>query len=157
MKRVYYYDLSIGKIGIEEEKGAISRIIFGNELKAPDVEEMETPIIKETAKQLAEYLAGKRKAFDLPLKLKGTSFQMQVWQALTTIPYGETRSYRQIAEQIGNPKACRAVGLANNRNPIPIIIPCHRVIGTNGKLVGYGGGLEIKKRLLELEAGLLSS
>jgi len=89
--------------------------------------------------------------FDLPLAPRGTPFQLKVWQALTTIPYGETRSYKQIAEQIGNSKACRAVGLANNRNPISIVVPCHRVIGANGKLVGYGGGLDVKKYLLELE------
>ena len=111
----------------------------------------ETPLNKEAATQIKEYLKGSRKDFDLPLKPEGTDFQLRVWQALLAIPYGETRSYQEIAEQAGNIKACRAVGLANNRNPIAIIIPCHRVIGKNGSLTGYGGGLEIKARLLELE------
>ena len=96
---------------------------------------------------------GKRKSFDLPLKPEGTEFQKKVWNALLDIPYGETRSYKDIAVAIGNPKACRAVGMANNRNPISIIIPCHRVIGANGSLVGYGGGLPIKIELLNLETG----
>ena len=95
-------------------------------------------------KQLDEYFAGSRKEFDIPLKLYGTEFQIKVWKALEVIPYGETKSYKDIAICIDNPKGCRAVGLANNRNPIPIIIPCHRVIGANGKLVGYGGGIDKK-------------
>lgn len=101
--------------------------------------------------QVREYLDGKRKFFDLPIQLKGTDFQLKVWETLCKIPYGETRSYKQIAENIGNPKAVRAVGMANNKNPIALIVPCHRVIGSNGKLVGYAGGLEIKEILLELE------
>ena len=119
--------------------------------KNRDFEIKETPLVKKTAAQLNEYFAGKRKVFDLPLKPEGTDFQRSVWQALLTIPFGETRSYREIAVQTGNPKACRAAGMANNRNPIVIIIPCHRVIGANGDLTGYGGGLDIKKYLLELE------
>lgn len=98
-----------------------------------------------------EYLDGDRKEFDLPLGVEGTPFQKAAWDALLTIPYGETRSYKQMAELVGNPKACRAIGLANNRNPISIVIPCHRVIGANGKLVGYGGGLHIKEQLLAIE------
>ena len=96
-------------------------------------------------------MQGKRKEFDLPLSLHGTKFQIEDWKALQTIPYGETRSYQQIAEQLGNPKACRAVGMANHRNPIAVIIPCHRVIGKNGSLTGYAEGVEIKQALLELE------
>ena len=111
----------------------------------------ETPLIKEACRQLSEYLKGERKTFDLPLNPKGTDFQKRVWRALCDIPYGETRSYKQIAEAIGNPKAVRAVGMANNRNPITIVVPCHRVIGADGKLVGYGGGLEMKEFLLRLE------
>ena len=103
----------------------------------------ETPLLREAAKQLNEYLAGKRKVFDLPLDPEGTQFQKAVWKALTGIPFGETRTYRNIAESVGNPKACRAVGMANNKNPIAILIPCHRVIGADGKLVGYAGGLDI--------------
>lgn len=110
-----------------------------------------TELIEKVSEQLREYLAGERQAFDLPLRPEGTEFQKKVWDALTAIPYGETRSYQEIAVQIGNPEACRAVGMANNRNPIPIIIPCHRVIGARGSLVGYGGGLDIKVKLLEIE------
>jgi methylated-DNA-[protein]-cysteine S-methyltransferase len=101
--------------------------------------------------QLAAYFAGDRTDFDVELSMAGTEFQRRVWQALTTIPYGETRSYRQIAHQIGAPGAARAVGLANGRNPIAVIVPCHRVIGASGDLTGYGGGLERKRSLLELE------
>ena len=111
----------------------------------------ETELILECKKQLEEYFAGKRKTFDLPLVPKGTEFQQKVWKALQEIPYGETRTYGEIAAAIGNPKAARAVGMANNKNPIGIIIPCHRVVGANGKLVGYAGGMEKKEFLLELE------
>ena len=106
------------------------------------------------ARQLEEYFAGKRRAFDIPLDLRGTEFQKRCWQELLKIPYGETRSYADIARAIGNPPAVRAVGLANGQNPIAIIVPCHRVIGSDGSLTGYGGGLEVKRRLLELEGAL---
>jgi len=106
---------------------------------------------KKAIAQLEEYFAGNRKTFDLPLKPSGTAFQMAVWRALQDIPYGQTRSYGEIAAAVGNAKASRAVGMANNRNPISIIIPCHRVIGSDGRLVGYGGGLPIKVALLDLE------
>lgn len=106
---------------------------------------------EEAAGQLEEYFGGKRTSFDIPLDLRGTPFQLQVWQALARIPYGEVRSYKQIAEAIGSPKAVRAVGGANNRNPVSIIIPCHRVIGAGGDMVGYGGGLPIKQFLLSHE------
>jgi len=109
------------------------------------------PLHKAAEEQLREYFAGRRKRFSLPLHPSGTAFQRLVWKALETIPYGETRSYGEIAAAVGNPKASRAVGMANNRNPISIIVPCHRVIGSTGKLVGYGGGLEKKEFLLELE------
>ncbi|NLX63372.1 MAG: methylated-DNA--[protein]-cysteine S-methyltransferase [Clostridiaceae bacterium] len=111
----------------------------------------ETALIRKASRQIDEYLKGDRKIFDLPIFAVGTPFQQMVWEALKTIPYGETRSYKDIAVQIGKAKACRAVGMANNRNPIAIIIPCHRVIGSKGALVGYGGGLDIKKHLLGLE------
>lgn len=104
-----------------------------------------------TFSQLKEYFEGKRKYFDIPLKIKGTPFQKKVWNALLEIPYGETRTYKQIAQNTGNEKACRAVGMANNKNPVAIIIPCHRVIGSNGRLTGYASGLEKKAALLELE------
>lgn len=109
--------------------------------------------IFEAAKaQILEYMAGKRQTFDLKLNPKGTEFQKRVWRALSEIPYAETRSYKEIAISIGNGNASRAVGMANNKNPIPLIIPCHRVVGSSGRLTGYAFGLEIKKRLLELEA-----
>jgi methylated-DNA-[protein]-cysteine S-methyltransferase len=116
------------------------------------VESNAHPLLEETARQLGEYFAGERRAFDLPLELMGTDFQRRVWTELTRIPYGETRSYADIARHIGQPAAVRAVGAANGRNPISIIVPCHRVIGTSGALTGFGGGLDAKARLLALEA-----
>lgn len=110
-----------------------------------------SPVLQETARQLKEYFAGTRNRFELELDFAGTDFQKKVWQALLTIPFGETRSYSQIATQIGNPKAVRAVGAANGRNPISIIAPCHRVIGASGGLTGFAGGLEAKQYLLALE------
>lgn len=146
---IYYYNTIIGKIGIEEENENIIAVHFG-EIK--DKKEIrETKLIKEASIQLFEYLEGKRKEFDLPLNPIGTDFMRNVWKALTSIPYGTTASYEDIAKKVNSPKACRAVGLANNKNPIPIFIPCHRVIGKNGKLVGYGGGLDIKEKLLDIE------
>jgi methylated-DNA-[protein]-cysteine S-methyltransferase len=123
------------------------RVPFAQAIDAP-----RHPLLCETKRQLDEYFAGKRRNFELPLEFRGTEFQRRVWAALLTIPYGETRTYRQIAEQIGNPLAVRAVGAANGRNPIAIVAPCHRVIGSSGDLTGFGGGLEAKARLLSLEA-----
>ncbi len=111
----------------------------------------KTAMTEAVFAQFCEYLAGKRKHFDIAYRLKGTDFQKKVWQALCAIPYGETRTYKDIALAIGNEKASRAVGLANNKNPITIIVPCHRVIGSSGKLVGYAGGLEMKSFLLDME------
>lgn len=108
-------------------------------------------LVLQIKKELDEYFDGKRKKFDIPIKMDGTSFQLKVWKALLTIPYGETRSYEDIAKQIGNDKACRAIGGANNKNPISIIVPCHRVIGKDNNLVGYGSGLDMKIKLLNLE------
>ncbi|MFC2995753.1 methylated-DNA--[protein]-cysteine S-methyltransferase [Acinetobacter sichuanensis] len=115
------------------------------------IENTQHSILLETQKQLNEYFAGQRQKFDVPLDFEGTEFQQKVWQALLTIPFGETRSYKDIAEQIGNVKAVRAVGAANGKNPISIIAPCHRVVGANGKLVGFAGGLENKDILLKIE------
>jgi methylated-DNA-[protein]-cysteine S-methyltransferase len=112
-------------------------------------------LLKETIRQLSAYFSGKLEQFDLPLAPEGTPFQLEVWRRLCEIPYGETISYGELARRIGNPNASRAVGLANGSNPIAIIIPCHRVIGSNGKLTGYGGGLPIKEKLLALERGQL--
>ena len=105
-------------------------------------------------KELEEYFAGKRRQFDFPLDLRGTDFQISCWRALVAIPYGETRSYADIARTVGKPNAFRAVGMANNRNPIAIVVPCHRVIASDGTLCGYGGGLDVKRKLLELEGAL---
>lgn len=151
MKNIFLYDTLIGKIKIEENGVAITKINF---LREEDVNLnliKETTLLKEAAKQLNQYLEGKRTLFDLPLAPQGTEFQIKVWNALKEIPWGETRSYKEIAKVIGNEKASRAIGMANNKNPIPIFIPCHRVIGANGKLVGYAGGIEIKEKLLKLE------
>ena len=144
----FTYETILGSVTFVEEDGALLAVTTHRSYEGIC---QETPLIKEACRQLSEYLKGERKTFDLPLNPKGTDFQKCVWRALCDIPYGETRTYKQIAEAIGNPKAVRAVGMANNRNPITIIVPCHRVIGANGKLVGYGGGLEMKEFLLRLE------
>ena len=120
---------------------------------APLNEARNHPVLLEAEHQLLDYFAGKRRKFSLKFDFKGTGFQKEVWQALATIPFGETRSYAQIAEQIGRPKAVRAVGAAIGKNPISIVVPCHRVIGSNGKLTGFAGGLETKASLLRLESG----
>ncbi|GAB1476715.1 methylated-DNA--[protein]-cysteine S-methyltransferase [Bacillota bacterium] len=154
MKNLFYYETIIGTLGIADDGEAVTDIFFGKDDDPADLklmEQKETKLIKEAIKQLREYFEGKRKVFDLPLKAEGTPFQKAAWDALLTIPYGEVRSYGQMARQVGNPKACRAIGMANNRNPIAIVIPCHRVTGSDGKLVGYGGGLHIKKLLLDIE------
>jgi methylated-DNA-[protein]-cysteine S-methyltransferase len=109
------------------------------------------PVLLETERQLGEYFAGKRKTFSVDLDMRGTDFQRNVWEALLAIPFGETRSYGQLAKQLGNPRASRAVGAANGRNPVSIIVPCHRVIGSSGKLTGFAGGLDVKAHLLKLE------
>ena len=142
----------LGSVTFVEEDGALLAISTHRTFEGI---EQETPLIKDAYRQLSEYLKGERKGFDLPLLIKGTTFQQQVWKALLEIPYGETRSYKQIAVAIGNPKAVRAVGMANNRNPLLIVVPCHRVIGADGKLVGYGAGIEKKEFLLRLEKSLL--
>ena len=116
------------------------------------VENSDHPILLETERQLKEYFQGSRKSFSLKLDLMGTKFQNDVWQALLAIPFGETRSYGQLARQLGNPRATRAVGAANGKNPISIVVPCHRVIGASGKLTGFAGGLKTKAHLLELES-----
>ncbi len=110
------------------------------------------PLLTQAMRELAEYFAGERQRFTLPLEPHGTAFQLRVWKVLESIPYGETRSYTWVARKVGQPKAVRAVGAANGRNPLPIVVPCHRVIGASGELVGYGGGLPLKKLLLDLEA-----
>lgn len=153
LEKIWFYQTKIGEIGIGEKHGAIVRVTFGREMGGlpPDFEMVETPLLKLAAVEILEYLAGKRKKFDVPLAPEGTPFQKSVWTALQTIPYGETATYGEIAVKVGNPKAARAIGRANHDNPIAILIPCHRVVGANGKLTGYAAGLEIKKALLEIE------
>lgn len=143
----YRINSPIGILTLAEENEALTAIIFGS----TEHETGKTALLTETAKQLDAYFDGRLKHFDVPLAPRGTEFQQKVWQQLLTIPYGKTATYGEIAAQCGNPKACRAVGGANNKNPIPIIIPCHRVIGASNKLVGYAGGLDIKQKLLDIE------
>lgn len=151
MKKGFYYETAIGVIGIAEEDSAITNVFFGNTVQPDQFEMVETPLLARAAGQLMEYLHGERTGFALPLRAEGTAFERSVWEALLTIPYGQTRSYRQVAEQIGRPTASRAVGHANGRNPVSIFIPCHRVIGADGSVTGYAGGVELKLRLLALE------
>ena len=146
----------VGQLKLVATETALVAVLWENENPnrvrlAELIENVQHPILLETQKQLNEYFAGQRQVFDLALDFEGTEFQQKVWQALLTSPFGETRSYKQIAEQIGNVKAVRAVGAANGKNPISIITPCHRVVGANGKLVGFAGGLENKDVLLQLE------
>ena len=151
MKYIWYSTFPRVNLGFIEDDGVITGIFFAGGAEDNLTPMSETPLIKRAISQLSEYFDGERTSFDLPISPSGTGFQKKVWDALLTIPYGETRSYKDIAVQIGNPKAVRAVGMANNRNPIAIVIPCHRVIGHNGSLTGYGGGLDVKAYLLELE------
>lgn len=150
MKFKHTYNTRIGLVEICADEKSLLEISFGSG-GGPGIPEVETPLIRKAREQLDEYFEGNRQTFDLPISLEGTVFQQQVWNALMEIPYGETRSYKDIAVAIGNPKAVRAVGMANNKNKIPVIIPCHRVIGSNGSLVGYAGGLDVKAQLLALE------
>jgi len=144
------FEVSEGfSLSIETGPAGVRRIEF----TSCGVNSHSSGVMREAIRQLRLYFAGHLRQFDLPLELIGTDFQKRVWNALLTIPYGETRTYTQIASQIGAPRAVRAVGAANGRNPIPIIVPCHRVIGASGSLVGFGGGLEWKRKLLELEGG----
>lgn len=154
-----FMDSSLGEIMLISNGSALTGLYLSSQkyaltIGADWLQNDELPLFAETKKALADYFAGHAVEFNMPLAFnEGTKFQKQVWQALLTIPYGETISYKELAIRIGNPKAVRAVGLANGRNPIAIIVPCHRVIGANGKLVGYGGGLPRKQQLLELETG----
>ena len=149
MEKIFFYETPVGKLCIGEEDGVIVRTTWS---KIPTEYVLEeTELILQCKMQLDEYFRGERKTFDLPLAPKGTDFQKKVWNALQKIPYGETRTYGEIAAAVGNPKGARAVGMAKNKNPIGIILPCHRVVGANGKLVGYAGGMDKKEWLLQLE------
>jgi methylated-DNA-[protein]-cysteine S-methyltransferase len=149
-------DSPVGELSLVASDRALVALVWRREAHPrafeSAAEQPEHPVLRETTRQLREYFAGKRRVFDIELDFRGTDFQRRVWSTLLTIPYGETRTYGQIAEQLGNPTAVRAVGAANGRNPISIIAPCHRVIGMNGDLTGFGGGLDAKAYLLTLEA-----
>lgn len=147
----YQVPTDLGPFGLVASETALTHLFFAGESPRFDMTLQETPLLREAGLQLNQYLHGERQQFTLPLDPAGSEFFQRAWQALIAIPYGETRSYQQIAVMVGNAKACRAVGLANNRNPLPIFIPCHRVIGANQKLTGYRGGLPLKQTLLELE------
>ncbi|MFB3814340.1 MAG: methylated-DNA--[protein]-cysteine S-methyltransferase [Terriglobales bacterium] len=148
----------VGPLRLVVSEHGVLRVEFGANLPrvAGNVDLKESPeATRDCREQLEEYFAARRTEFTLPLDLRGTEFQQTCWRALLRIPYGETRSYAELARAIGRPHAARAVGMANHDNPIAIIVPCHRVVGTNGKLTGYGGGLETKRKLLDLERGTL--
>ncbi len=146
------YDSPVGKLGLVEKDGALIAVCFEHELPGYAAAEVrETSLLQEARRQLERYFTGELQEFDLPLAPEGTPFQQKVWQSLCKVPYGQTVSYGDVAKDVGSPRGARAVGMANHSNPICIIIPCHRIIGTNGRLVGYGGGLETKARLLKLE------
>lgn len=157
MQLVYMYmDSPVGALKLVAHDHALVAVMWDNEdhkrvRLAALLENTQHPMLLKAKQQLQQYFAGQRQQFDLPLDFQGTDFQQQVWQALLTIPYGETRSYKDIALQVGNEKAVRAVGAANGKNPISIIAPCHRVIGSGGALVGFAGGLDKKQILLNLE------
>lgn len=152
LEHAFVYDTQIGKIRIAEDGNAITEIdLLSSKASVAHIKMKETGLIRKAYEELVEYFKGTRKDFSVPLNPKGTDFQRNVWNVLKTIPYGETRSYGQVAAEAGNPKAARAVGMANNRNPLLIMVPCHRVIGADGSLTGYGGGLGLKEYLLNLE------
>ncbi|HXJ45950.1 MAG TPA: methylated-DNA--[protein]-cysteine S-methyltransferase [Candidatus Dormibacteraeota bacterium] len=158
MSRIYYTTMEspVGTLRLVAEELGLRTVWFvrGRKEEKPDAEWKEdAAFFVEVIRQLNAYFAGELKEFEIPLLMLGTEFQKRVWKALLTIPYGETMSYGELAKKIGEPKAVRAVGAANGQNPLPIIVPCHRVIGSDGSLTGFGGGLENKKKLLELEKG----
>lgn len=149
-------DTPIGSLRLVSNGTALTRIEFPQQHStSSDETDTTDPVLSACATQLTEYFAGQRQAFSVPLQAGGTLFQNEVWSALADIPFGELRSYSDIAIAIGRPKAVRAVGAANGRNPLPIIVPCHRVIGSNGSLTGFAGGIPLKTKLLELEGALL--
>lgn len=162
MRYGLYFETKIGRLYAEEEKdflvclssgpAAADKTVPGEQ----GISFQETSLLLQTKAEILEFLAGERKEFDIPVYLKGTDFQKRVWKALTQIPFGETRTYGRIAAAAGSPKSARAVGQACHRNPVMIIVPCHRVIGANGKLVGFGGGLPLKETLLSMEKELIS-
>lgn len=148
----YYYLSPVGTLCVEADADAVTGLHI--EKVPANGENRENELIRDTIRQLKEYFSGKRRQFTVPLRTEGTVFQQTVWEALRRIPYGETRTYGEIATAVGRPAACRAVGGANHKNPIMILIPCHRVIGADGSLKGFGGGLDVKEKLLMLEGSI---
>lgn len=148
---VLYRTYPIGTLGLMDDGQGLSRVFLRREDVCPEFPEGETPLTLQGAAELDEYFAGERKAFGVPLSPHGTQFQLSVWEALRAIPYGETRTYGEIASAIGRSRAARAVGMANHDNPLLIFTPCHRVVGKNGALTGFACVLEVKRRLLDLE------
>lgn len=146
----FQFATSLGTMALAGEDGAITRLYLPG-CPTPRLVSQPTSLLLEGERQLLEYLSGQRRVFTLPLSPQGTPFQKRVWQALEVIPWGETRTYRDIAQAVGSPRGFRAVGMANHHNPIPIFIPCHRVVGADGSLTGYAGGLVLKQALLALE------
>ncbi|KAF1711232.1 cysteine methyltransferase [Pseudoxanthomonas kalamensis DSM 18571] len=158
MIRYLHIDSPVGRLLLAAGEAGLCAIEFPSNrhpvVRGEDWHAGENPVLLATRRQLDEYFAGQRRQFELPLSPSGTGFQRQVWAALATIPYGQTLSYAQLAARIGQPSAVRAVGAANGRNPLPIVLPCHRVIGADGSLTGFGGGLPTKRFLLQLEGAL---
>ena len=156
MNRIYYtwFESPVGPLLLAGSESTLCLVSFAASKRARTVDpawQEDASTFAEVMEQLQSYFAGDRKNFEIPLDLNGTEFQKKVWSALRSIPYGETISYKELAERVGSPKAVRAVGAANGANPVPIIIPCHRVIANDGSLTGFGGGLVLKKKLLQLE------
>ena len=148
----WMFETPLGQMAVGEEDGALVRLWLPNQ-PTPRLMPHKTPLLERAQGQILEYFNGQRQVFDLPLSPVGTQFQQKVWKALRDIPYGRTECYGALAERIGCPGGARAVGTANHRNPLPILVPCHRVVGAKGQLAGYAGGLEMKRALLELENG----
>lgn len=148
----WMFDTPLGTMAVGEEDSAVVRVYLPN-TQTPRLMPHKTPLLERAETQILEYLSGQRQEFDLPLAFVGTDFQKKVWQALCEIPYGQTESYGSLAARIGCPGGARAVGMANHRNPLPVLVPCHRVVGAKGQLTGYAGGLELKQALLALEDG----
>ncbi|MBM3163491.1 MAG: methylated-DNA--[protein]-cysteine S-methyltransferase [Chlorobi bacterium] len=148
---ISFQQSAIGRIGIAESGGAITNLCFEHDLVPEGAEPGTSDLLREAFRQLHAYVDGGLRVFNLPVNPYGTPFMQEVWRQVTAVPFGQTASYRDIARAAGNPNAFRAVGMANRRNPIPLFIPCHRIIGANGKLTGYRGGLALKRRLLDLE------
>jgi methylated-DNA-[protein]-cysteine S-methyltransferase len=154
--RLRFLETPVGTLTAVADDGGLRALLFSCEQAPEGADEGPHPVLTSTARQLEEYFSGERRMFELPLELAGTAFQRRAWLALASIPYGSTVSYGEQARRLGHPAAARAVGAANGRNPVSIVLPCHRVVGTDGALTGYGGGLDVKRALLDHEARVLA-